>query len=312
MVGVDLEEDSLQAGWSARRRTEPRVPRRPRRAPPVRRRRVRAGERDRGPRAPRGPAARARRDARAARARHLLVSVPREPLWRALNMLRGAYWRALGNTPGHLNHWSKRRASCVCWRDTARSWRCARRCPGRSSWCALAASRWPTSDSNASGPAPSAARSTRSYVSGARMLSVGIAATGLLTFAYFSIASHVLGEARGEPHRRPVVRDVRGDLGDLPADRTAALALDRRAPRARRAPAPARRAACDPGAASRCVFLVAALALREPLLGSSVFDEARSALLGARGRHARLRGELLRARLAGRARTLRALRRRWC
>jgi 2-polyprenyl-3-methyl-5-hydroxy-6-metoxy-1,4-benzoquinol methylase len=40
--------------------------------------------------------------------RHLLVSVPREPLWRMLNMARGAYWSALGNTPGHLNHWSRR------------------------------------------------------------------------------------------------------------------------------------------------------------------------------------------------------------
>jgi 2-polyprenyl-3-methyl-5-hydroxy-6-metoxy-1,4-benzoquinol methylase len=39
---------------------------------------------------------------------HLLVSVPREPLWRGLNMARGAYWRELGNTPGHVNHWSKR------------------------------------------------------------------------------------------------------------------------------------------------------------------------------------------------------------
>jgi 2-polyprenyl-3-methyl-5-hydroxy-6-metoxy-1,4-benzoquinol methylase len=39
---------------------------------------------------------------------HLLVSVPREPLWRGLNMARGAYWRTLGNTPGHVNHWSKR------------------------------------------------------------------------------------------------------------------------------------------------------------------------------------------------------------
>ena len=37
-------------------------------------------------------------------------------------------------------------------------------------------------------------RPTRSYGSGARILSVGIASTGLLTFAYFSIASHVLGE----------------------------------------------------------------------------------------------------------------------
>ncbi len=41
-------------------------------------------------------------------ARWLIVSVPREPLWRGLNMARGAYWGSLGNTPGHLNHWSKR------------------------------------------------------------------------------------------------------------------------------------------------------------------------------------------------------------
>ena len=39
---------------------------------------------------------------------HLLVSVPREPMWRVLNMARGAYVKQLGNTPGHLNHWSKR------------------------------------------------------------------------------------------------------------------------------------------------------------------------------------------------------------
>jgi 2-polyprenyl-3-methyl-5-hydroxy-6-metoxy-1,4-benzoquinol methylase len=39
--------------------------------------------------------------------KHLLVSVPREPLWRVLNVARGAYVRELGNTPGHLNHWSR-------------------------------------------------------------------------------------------------------------------------------------------------------------------------------------------------------------
>jgi ubiquinone/menaquinone biosynthesis C-methylase UbiE len=44
--------------------------------------------------------------ARVAR-RHVLVSVPREPLWRMLNVARGAYVRQLGNTPGHLNHWSR-------------------------------------------------------------------------------------------------------------------------------------------------------------------------------------------------------------
>jgi 2-polyprenyl-3-methyl-5-hydroxy-6-metoxy-1,4-benzoquinol methylase len=41
-------------------------------------------------------------------ARHLIVSVPHEPLWRCLNVARGAYLRDLGNTPGHINHWSRR------------------------------------------------------------------------------------------------------------------------------------------------------------------------------------------------------------
>ena len=39
---------------------------------------------------------------------HLLVSVPHEPLWRGLNMARGAYLRELGNTPGHINHFTAR------------------------------------------------------------------------------------------------------------------------------------------------------------------------------------------------------------
>jgi len=38
----------------------------------------------------------------------LIASVPREPLWRALNLARLTYVAALGNTPGHLNHWSAR------------------------------------------------------------------------------------------------------------------------------------------------------------------------------------------------------------
>ena len=38
---------------------------------------------------------------------HLIISVPQEPLWRILNMARGRYlWFA--NTPGHIQHWSKR------------------------------------------------------------------------------------------------------------------------------------------------------------------------------------------------------------
>jgi len=35
-----------------------------------------------------------------------VLSVPREPIWRVLNMVRGYYWSSIGNTPGHVNHWS--------------------------------------------------------------------------------------------------------------------------------------------------------------------------------------------------------------
>ena len=38
--------------------------------------------------------------------RELILSVPNEPLWRILNVIRGSYLRDWGNTPGHLNHWS--------------------------------------------------------------------------------------------------------------------------------------------------------------------------------------------------------------
>lgn len=36
----------------------------------------------------------------------LITSVPREPIWRALNMVRGKYLSDFGNTPGHVQHWS--------------------------------------------------------------------------------------------------------------------------------------------------------------------------------------------------------------
>jgi ubiquinone/menaquinone biosynthesis C-methylase UbiE len=38
--------------------------------------------------------------------RYVLLSVPREPIWRIMNMARGAYWADLGNTPDHRNHWN--------------------------------------------------------------------------------------------------------------------------------------------------------------------------------------------------------------
>ncbi len=36
-----------------------------------------------------------------------LLSVPNEPLWRVMNIMRGKYLKDFGNTPGHINHWSK-------------------------------------------------------------------------------------------------------------------------------------------------------------------------------------------------------------
>ncbi len=35
-----------------------------------------------------------------------ILSVPSEPLWRALNLARGRYVGDLGNTPGHVQHWT--------------------------------------------------------------------------------------------------------------------------------------------------------------------------------------------------------------
>jgi 2-polyprenyl-3-methyl-5-hydroxy-6-metoxy-1,4-benzoquinol methylase len=107
VVGIDLEEDSIQAGWAERQ------------APNLEYRVMHAANLPFAPdefdfasaievleHVP-DPARTVAEMARCAR-RHLLVSVPREPLWRMLNMARGAYWSALGNTPGHLNHWSRR------------------------------------------------------------------------------------------------------------------------------------------------------------------------------------------------------------
>jgi len=40
--------------------------------------------------------------------KYLILGVPREPMWRFLNMCRFKYLKDFGNTPGHLNHWSKK------------------------------------------------------------------------------------------------------------------------------------------------------------------------------------------------------------
>lgn len=38
---------------------------------------------------------------------YVIFSVPREPIWRSLNFMRGKYLKDLGNTPGHVQHWGK-------------------------------------------------------------------------------------------------------------------------------------------------------------------------------------------------------------
>jgi ubiquinone/menaquinone biosynthesis C-methylase UbiE len=40
---------------------------------------------------------------------YLFLSVPQEPVWRLLNMCRFKYWTDFGNTPGHIQHFSRRR-----------------------------------------------------------------------------------------------------------------------------------------------------------------------------------------------------------
>jgi 2-polyprenyl-3-methyl-5-hydroxy-6-metoxy-1,4-benzoquinol methylase len=107
VVGIDLEEESIQAGWAERRAANLEY-----RTMPADELPFATGEFDLAtaievlehvPDPERTLAEMAR-----CAERHLLVSVPREPLWRALNVARGAYIAQLGNTPGHLNHWSKR------------------------------------------------------------------------------------------------------------------------------------------------------------------------------------------------------------
>ncbi|HEV3045956.1 MAG TPA: class I SAM-dependent methyltransferase [Solirubrobacteraceae bacterium] len=107
VVGIDLKEESIQAGWAERR--APNLEYRVMEAANLP---FAADEFDLAcaievlEHVP-DPEHTVSEMARCAQ-RHLLVSVPREPLWRMLNMARGAYWPTLGNTPGHLNHWSRR------------------------------------------------------------------------------------------------------------------------------------------------------------------------------------------------------------
>ncbi|HLB21463.1 MAG TPA: class I SAM-dependent methyltransferase [Solirubrobacteraceae bacterium] len=107
IVGIDLEEESIQAGWAQRQ-----APNLEYRTMPAEHLPFADDEFDLATAIevlehvpePEHTLAEMARCAE----RHLLVSVPREPLWRMLNVARGAYLAQLGNTPGHLNHWSRR------------------------------------------------------------------------------------------------------------------------------------------------------------------------------------------------------------
>lgn len=107
IVGIDLDDPKLRAEWARRGRPNLEY-----RAVPAERLPFGEGEFDLASalevleHVP-DPEVALAEMARVAR-RHILASVPREPLWRALNMARGAYLRDWGNTPGHLNHWSRR------------------------------------------------------------------------------------------------------------------------------------------------------------------------------------------------------------
>ncbi len=45
--------------------------------------------------------------------RYVILSVPNEPFFRIANILRFRYLRRLGNTPGHLNNWTRKEFSDI-------------------------------------------------------------------------------------------------------------------------------------------------------------------------------------------------------
>jgi 2-polyprenyl-3-methyl-5-hydroxy-6-metoxy-1,4-benzoquinol methylase len=107
VVGIDLEEDSIQEGWSQHRAPNLEYRTMPAEDLPFATDEFELATAIEVLEHVPDPEHTVAEMARCAK-RHLLVSVPREPLWRMLNMARGAYLGQLGNTPGHLNHWSRR------------------------------------------------------------------------------------------------------------------------------------------------------------------------------------------------------------
>ena len=153
-----------------------------------------------------------------------------------------------------------------------------------------------------------AGESAASYGRGAALLSALIGVTGLLTYAFHSIAAHVLGRRRLRADRGAVGGGVPGRVDHLPPGGAAAVAHDRRAARARAA---GRRRAAGRGhdpARPRGRVRGRRAAAARPDRGRPVLRRLDALLVPDRGGHV-LRGELLRARVPGRGAALRALRR---
>ena len=255
------------------------------------------------------PAAAVSEMARVAR-RWLLVSVPHEPLWRALNVgprrLPGRAGQHPGSrqpldrngvrAPARRPRGGRGRPLAVPVDDAAR--------PGRLMSSTTVAPDPPSGrdDGQGAGRDPD----QRSFASGTRVLSIGIASTGIFTFAYLATASHVLSArdyglvslcwAVMFVILSVIYRPIEQLLSRTIADRRARglhahslrvpaliqLRLRGRVPRARARAAPRDRAR------------------HAPRLGGALLDPRR--------RRDRVRGQLLRARVVGRAPVLRALR----
>ena len=123
-----------------------------------------------------------------------------------------------------------------------------------------------------------------SYGRGAALLSALIGVTGLLTYAFHSLAAHALGRDGYGVDRRAVGGGLPDRVGDLPAGRAAAVAHDRRAA-TRRAARSARRCASRPRSSSgwRSLFVAVALALRETDRGRALLGQRDALLVPGRG-----------------------------
>ena len=227
--------------------------------------------------------------------RWLLVSVPREPLWRALNMARGAYLQGPRQHARARQPLVQALVRGAARRATARSSRRARRSRGRC--CSSGSDRRPPAPARASG-----------YGRGARILSIGIAPTGVVTFAYFSVASYVLDDvAYKQISLLWSVLFVTVSVIYRPIEQLLSRTIADRRARGFEHDHPLRTPLILQ-AGFALAFLVLALALRGPIQ-DDLFDGSATLYWILVVARARLRGELLRARLARRPPVVRLLRR---